>query len=86
MNYHQVSPKIRQVSLSSRREVREKRRRMDASLELCSCKPRNVWSQWKLAEPRKDSPLEPWRKCGPPNSLILHFWSPELCEKTFLLF
>lgn len=43
---------------------------MDAELELCSPKPRGIWSQWKLEQARKGFPLEPLREYSPTDTLI----------------
>lgn len=34
----------------------------------------------------KDSPQNPWKECGPSDTLISHFCPPKLYENTFLLF
>ena len=39
---------------------------------------KNIWSPQKLKEARKDPTLGLQSECGPANTFISDFWSPEL--------
>lgn len=40
--------------------------------------PRTIWSRRKLEEVRKDSLQSLQKECGPDDTLIADFWTPEL--------
>ena len=52
---------------------------------------RGMWPQVKKCQQppeaaRGKERVLPWRACGPANTLISDFWSPELGENRFLVF